>query len=164
MAPALSTPPDLPQRRHPAHPSPVHEHNRPVIIHVTTCLAKREPILASHRVHAALRQAWIDADQWIVGFYVIMPDHVHWFCAPAGANPPSVKDWVKFWKSRVSRRAPGLRNRWLPDCWDTQMRSQEHYLQKLEYVGENPVRKGLVAAAADWPYQGHTGELRWTSG
>ena len=95
---------------------------------------------------------------------MIMPDHVHWFCGPGCDTPPSVKDWVKFWKSRVSRLAPELRNRWLPDCWDTQMRSQEQYLRKLEYVGDNPVRKGLVAGAADWPYQGHIGGLRWTVG
>lgn len=156
-------PPPLPERRHPAHPPPVRTHNRPVILHVTACLADRAPILATPTVHAALREAWFEADQWAVGFYVVMPDHVHWFCGPADDCPPSVRDWVRFWKSRVSRLAPQLRNRWLPDCWDTQMRDREQYVRKLEYVGENPVRKGLVRVAADWPYRGHVSELRRTS-
>jgi putative transposase len=164
MAPSPPNAPDTPQRKRPAHPPPVYACNRPVILFVTVCLAERVPVLANADVQAALHHAWTEADRWRVGYYVIMPDHVHWFCAPGCDLPPGIRDWVRFWKSRVSRMAPELRNRWLPDCWDTQMRSQEQYLQKLDYVGANPVRKGLVAEAVDWPFQGHLGELRWTVG
>ena len=153
---------DFPQRRRPAHPAPVATHNRPVILLVTVCLAEREPVLANARVHAALRQAWTGADPWLVGFYLIMPDHVHWFCGPGCHTPPRVKTWVKFWKSRVSRLVPELRNRWLPDCWDTQMRSGAHYHDQWEYVRQNPVRKGLARKPDDWPWQGVLNVLEWS--
>jgi len=51
--------------------------------------------------------------------------------------------------------------KWQADCWDTQLRSAEHYHERWEYVRLNPVRKGLVARAEDWPWLGELGVLRW---
>ena len=47
------------------------------------------------------------------------------------------------------------------DCWDRQLRTGESYAQKWAYVRNNPVRKGLVANADDWPYQGRMNILEW---
>ena len=47
------------------------------------------------------------------------------------------------------------------DCWDRQLRTGEIYTQKWEYVRNNPVRKGLVANADGWPYQGRMNILEW---
>jgi REP element-mobilizing transposase RayT len=148
-------------RKHPAHPVPVRRHNTPVILHVSVCTNPRRDILAAMEVHAALRQVWTKADHWCVGYYVIMSDHLHLFCAPARWDCVTVKDWATFWKRQVVRRLPFLKGCWESDCWDTQMRDQEHYIQKLEYVQNNPVRKGLVSQPEDWPYQGHMAELIW---
>ncbi len=83
-----------------------------------------------------------------------LPDHVHLFCAPAGATSCGVRRWAGYWKRLAGDREPNLWRQFQPDCWDVRMRSQEHYLQKLDYVRQNPVRKGLVARWEDWPYQG----------
>lgn len=153
-----------PLRRHPAHPPPLRRHNTPVILHVTICLADRRALLATDAVHDALHTAWNTARAWLVGYYLVMPDHLHLFCAPGDHTPPAVKAWTKYWKRLASQAAPILHGQWLPDCWDTQMRSQEHYARKLEYVTQNPVRKGLVEKSDDWPYQGKIGDLVWISG
>ncbi len=50
---------------------------------------------------------------------------------------------------------------WQRDFWDTQMRSREHYEEKLAYVRMNPVRKKLVRTPEEWPYQGVINELAW---
>jgi putative transposase len=150
-----------PRRTHPAHSPPVWKHNRPVILYVTTCLAVREPILTTDEIHGALCRAWEIADTWRVGFYMIMPDHVHLFCAPGSLTPPSVKTWTTYWRSQLSRTTPALRGKWLPDCWDTQIRSAQQYQQKLEYVANNPVRKELVKRSDDWPFQGRLVDLVW---
>jgi putative transposase len=134
-----------------------------VILHVTVCTADRRAILATDTVHDALRMAWNVAGAWVVGYYLVMPDHIHLFCAPAHHTPPAVKAWAKYWKRLASQAAPALHGHWLPDCWDTQMRSQEHYMRKLEYVAQNPVRKGLVEQSDEWPYQGKMGDLIWIS-
>ena len=51
--------------------------------------------------------------------------------------------------------------KWQPDCWDTQLRNQEHYHDKWEYVRMNPVRQDFVTRAEDWPWQGELHVLPW---
>ena len=43
---------------------------------------------------------------------------------------------------------------WQRGFFDHVMRNAESYSEKWHYVGENPVRAGLVARAENWPYQG----------
>ena len=101
------------------------------------------------------------ARAWRVGRYVIMPDHVHLFCAPA--DDVSLGRWVQFWKAMVSRwwPVPTQRPVWQRDHWDTQLRSPERYDEKWEYVRGNPVRAGFVADADAWPFQGELCRLEW---
>ncbi len=56
---------------------------------------------------------------------------------------------------------PGPFKLWQRDYWDTQMRSREHYDEKLSYVRLNPVRKALVATPEEWPYQGNIYDVHW---
>jgi REP element-mobilizing transposase RayT len=122
--------------------------------------------------------AWVNAANWIVGRYVIMPDHIHFFCAPSKYPASDFHKWMKFWKrlstqmmseqsggrlssavaGRVSSRAAKL---WQDGCWDTQMRTSAQYEEKWQYIRNNPVRKGLVENADDWPYQGVMNEFVW---
>jgi hypothetical protein len=41
------------------------------------------------------------------------------------------------------------------------MRDLAHYDEKLSYVRQNPVRKGLVADWQSWPYRGQVNQLGW---
>jgi len=133
----------------------------PVILLVTVCTIDRAPILANADAHGALVAAWQAAGDWAVGSYVVMPDHVHLFCSPAGCGVRKVKEWTAYWKGQAGDRLPCLRGVFQRDCWDTQMRTRGHYCRKLEYVNENPVRRGLVANAGDWPYAGRLNSLWW---
>ena len=38
------------------------------------------------------------------------------------------------------------------DFFDTRLRDDAHFAEEYDYVLGNPVRKGLCAAPADWPY------------
>ena len=70
-------------RKHPVH-ALVHErHNTPVIVFLTVCTKNRKAILANDSAHQLLRAAWQTQPSWLVGRYVILPDHLHLFCAPA---------------------------------------------------------------------------------
>ena len=149
------------KRSHPAHTPPVDRHNRPTILHVTVVVRGSRPILCSESVHDALRGSWEKASQWLVGSYVIMPEHVHLFCAPGTMLPVSVRHCCGYWKRLAGQSHSALGKVWLPDCWDTQMRNAEHYRRKAEYVRENPVRRRLVAHADCWPFQGAMADLKW---
>lgn len=154
-------PPKL-QREHPIHLTPLEAHNRPIIVYVTACTANRRKILATPSAHRAVVEAWSAASTWHVGRYVIMPDHIHFFCAPNDLNYPSLERWMRFWKSQATRKM-GKPNSalWQRHHWDRQLRSDESYGDKWDYVRSNPVRHGLVAKADDWPYQGELKVLRW---
>ena len=209
-------------KHHPSRNSVMTYHdNRSVILFVTVIVDQRLPVLANDLAHACTRKAWQTVCGWIVGRYVIMPDHLHFFCSPATFPPEDFHRWVRRWKAQVSRTFPMcLRVGWArtsvsmapqrersrlsrpddwaatsaappavagiaartatsaappavavvpkrfrplfqPDCWDRQLRSGESYSQKWQYVRNNPVRKGLVANADDWPYQGEMNVLQW---
>src|SRR5947209_3621931 len=84
------------RRKHPIHLAPGERHNRAIIIFVTACTVKRRASLASPRVHETMVSAWREASTWLVRRYVVMPDHVHFFCAPNGADIPSLERWMRY--------------------------------------------------------------------
>ena len=99
----------------------------------------------------------------MIGRYVIMPDHVHFFCAPefdAKPLPGFAGSW-KEWTSKRIKGALGLANSvWQPEFFDHVRRSSESYSEKWNYVFENRVCAGLVSNANEWPRQGEIEELR----
>ena len=103
---------------------------------------------------------WNDASAWLVGRYIIMPDHIHLFAA-ATAIDIEFKNWVKYWKSQFTKRHKVAEHRWQTDDWDTRMRSGHQYEEKWEYVRYNAFRHELVVRPEDWPHQGVLNELRW---
>jgi putative transposase len=150
-------------RKHPVH-QPVRErHNTAIIVFLTVCTKNRKPILANPAAHETLREAWYVARSWMTGRYILMPDHIHLFCAPGELIAQPLMTWVKYWKSNAARRWPHPGD--APICqrhfWDTQLRRGENYDAKWDYVVENPVRAGLVSRSEDWPYQGELNLLRW---
>ncbi|HEX8295225.1 MAG TPA: hypothetical protein VF593_02925 [Chthoniobacteraceae bacterium] len=150
-------------RKHPVHHPSVLRCNEPAIVFVTVCTKDRKRILAAPDVVALLRESWRDATSWLVGRFVVMPDHLHLFCA-TGENPSRpIGQWIRYWKTLASRRWPRPREQpvWQIDFWDSQLRDIASYEAKWEYVRQNPVRAGLIAHPDAWPHQGELNELRW---
>jgi len=151
------------KRQHPAHPPPVERGNDPIIVYLTACTPGRKRVLAAAETVELLVSSWQSATSWLVGRYVVMPDHVHLFCAPAESPFRALDQWVRYWKTLASRRWPRMEEQpiWQLDFWDTQLRDVAHYDEKWEYTRQNPVRAGLAATPEAWPYQGELNELRW---
>jgi REP-associated tyrosine transposase len=152
----------VPDRRRPAHPPVFERVNSPTIVFVTVCTARRRQVLANPDAVATLRSAWRAADTWLVGRYVVMPDHVHLFCTPR--TDVTLVRWVGFWKRMATRWWPDrdLRPVWQRDCWDTQLRTEASHDDKREYVRHNPVRHGLVRHPDEWPFEGEMNLLDWS--
>jgi len=153
----------LPQRKSLPHFPALERPNQTVIHFVTVCTKNRQALLASESIHQNLRSAWKAADSFMVGRYVIMPDHLHLFCAPLQPLSGYLKDWVRYWKSLITRQSPNIRKNqfWQKDFWDTQLQRGESYTGKWEYVRFNPVRQKLAQNPEDWPYQGELHSLPW---
>jgi len=123
-------------------------------------------VLARPEIAEILIDEWRaarDRHGWAVGRYVIMPDHVHFFCRPEYESK-TLSQFMRAWKSWSSRSAHNiLRPRpataaptpfWQREFFDHMLRSSESYSEKWNYVFENPVRAGLVTRADDWAYAG----------
>jgi len=152
----------FPVRKRPVHTLPQDYLDRSTIIFLTVCTKERRRILDNETAHRELRSAWEAADRWLVGRYMIMPDHVHFFCAPGSVPAMALRDWTRYWKSRTTRiLGLGEGNLWQTDFWDVQLRRRERYELKWDYVRQNPVRAGLTANSAAWPFQGELHEMRW---
>jgi len=137
------------------------------LLFITACTAGRRPLLANAATKDMLESVWTTAavvDGWYVGYYLVMPDHVHFFAQPTIEAKP-LPAWVKSWKSISSRRiisaSPVSAPIWQADYFDHFLRSADSYRQKWDYVMNNPVRQGLCRRAVDWPYQGTIHELRF---
>ncbi|EEF60688.1 protein of unknown function DUF1568 [Pedosphaera parvula Ellin514] len=132
----------------------------PTIVFLNLCTEDRAKLLANDLVHSLLLQVWQDSPAWLIGSYLIMPDHIHIFACP---HDTSIKfdDWVTYWKGQFSLRHKYSKIRWQSKPFHHRLRTQESYLEKLDYVRQNPVHAGLVQDSKDWPYQGTLNHLRW---
>jgi putative transposase len=134
--------------------------DRPTIVFITVCTRDRRPWLATEANHEQLCTVWERANAWLVGRYVLMPDHLHLFAAPGPLNLP-LENWVRYWKSQFTKiHQEGSRN-WQADHWDTRLRFGESYEEKWWYTRNHPVRAGLVASVEEWPFQGELNRLEW---
>ncbi|HKL22367.1 MAG TPA: transposase [Tichowtungia sp.] len=128
---------------------------------ITTCTRKRQQVLASSQIHEILRAHWVksfDLYGWAIGSYVIMPDHVHFFCTDAGGTT-SLSKMIGAWKQWSSKELCSTLNIqapvWQKEFFDHLLRSNESYSEKWNYVRCNPVRAGLVGNADDWAFSGY---------
>ncbi|MBL7115427.1 MAG: hypothetical protein ISS35_06650 [Kiritimatiellae bacterium] len=89
---------------------------------------------------------------WWPHLVLVMPDHLHAlmsFSLTTGMMK-SLGNWKHY-----TARMYGIR--WQRDFFDHRLRGDEAHIEKAYYIRQNPVRKGLVDDANDWPYA-------WTMG
>jgi len=84
--------------------------------------------------------------------YVVMPEHVHLLLDEAGAlNPSKVIQVVKQKVSSHFGHGRGIPF-WQRRFYDFNTWSPGKIKEKLIYMHENPLRRGLVAHPRDWPW------------
>ncbi|MGO9742742.1 MAG: REP-associated tyrosine transposase [Roseiarcus sp.] len=137
------------------------------IYFITTCAVARRPLFANPAAFAILTDELATARRrhgWRVGRYVVMPDHLHFFCSEGGKDAPSTlprfvgsfKEWTAKRMAKATGAKPPI---WQPEFFDHVLRSSESYEQKWRYVRDNPVRGGLVSSAEEWPWGGELNAL-----
>ena len=127
------------------------------IYFITFCTHGRTDLLANPILHESFRSFCLSGKERnvLVGRYVIMPDHLHFFVH--FSDQADVSMWIKSLKNGLSktlRQSGSLAPHWQKGYFDHLVRSEQSYEEKWDYVRENPVRKGLAADTSTWPYQG----------
>jgi thiamine-phosphate pyrophosphorylase len=92
---------------------------------------------------------------------VVMPDHVHLLLQPRRAFELSrVMKGLKGVSARlVNDRRGNHGNLWQDESWDRIVRDQAEFEEKLEYMLNNPVKKGLVEDP--WTYDAWYYNAEW---
>ena len=129
-----------------------------VLLSVTT--DRRQPWLANETAHHLLHETWSEATAWVVGDYLLMPDHLHCFCAPHDPRF-SIENWIIYWKREFTRKHRQSAWRFQSQGWHHRLRDGEKYSEKWLYVQENPLRQGLCQRTADWPFKGKVFDIQW---
>ncbi len=89
----------------------------------------------------------MDKGHWWPRLFLLMPDHLHMLASFPKTH--GIQEVVRNWKHWT---ATELRMEWQRGFFDHRIRTVAEYEEKAAYIRLNPVRKGLVAKAADWPY------------
>jgi REP element-mobilizing transposase RayT len=90
---------------------------------------------------------------------VVMPEHVHLLLTPLrdqhGWSLPLQKilRMIKGTSARSVNKLAGKEGPvWQEESFDHVLRSNESFEEKLEHIRQNPVRRGLVQNAEDYPW------------
>ena len=83
----------------------------------------------------------------------VMPDHVHLLLRPdRGADLSQIMKGIKGVSARLLNTLRGQRGSlWQDESWDRIVRDQAELDEKLAYMLDNPVRKGLTQDPREWP-------------
>jgi len=128
-------------------------------IFVTFCKRTQEPLSPASR--SVVLQSCLVGNNRTMHLHavVVMPEHVHLLLTPlrnAEGWPFPLKDILKLVKGPAARGV-NLLNRtcgalWQDESFDHVLRSNESFEEKLEYVRQNPVRRGLVTRPEDYEW------------
>lgn len=96
---------------------------------------------------------------------VVMPDHLHciWTLPPGDADFATRWRLIKTWFTKrcdpqlrpvpaLARVAKKQQAVWQHRYWEHLLRDENDFIRHVEYIHFNPVKHGVVASAAAWPY------------
>jgi putative transposase len=87
--------------------------------------------------------------QFVVAGYVVMPEHVHLLISEP--HEGTLSRSIQALKLSIARRRPE-RPFWLTRYYDFLVHNDEKRVEKLHYMHQNPVARGLVSNPEDWPW------------
>jgi len=82
--------------------------------------------------------------------FVLMPDHIHLILTPS--PNVSLEKAMQFIKGGFSFRLESKLDVWEKGFKEHRIRDREDYRNHLNYVEQNPVRKGIVFETQQYPY------------
>ena len=86
--------------------------------------------------------------------FVVMPDHVHLLITLSGQI--TIEKTMQLIKGRFSYRVKkelGYAGEvWQRGFWELRVEDEDSFARHREYIAQNPVRRGLVNSAEDFPF------------
>ena len=168
-----------PSRKRLDHRGPLSIGTTDAVYFITIAAAERGTTELSDKADAILSAAryYQSAGKWFLHLFLIMPDHIHMLVhvptisvesgVPGGHVLPSPTVMVGLGVPDAPQPPRGLAKTigdfksflskkhgigFQANFFDTRIRDQEHFAEKWNYICQNPVAKGLVPSAREWPH------------
>jgi REP element-mobilizing transposase RayT len=132
-----------------------------IFVALTLCIQNRAPIFSD----AEIVKIFIDLLAGIttkhncqIPVYCFMPDHLHFIIVGNDDEVDllravaSYKQKTGYWMSRNKPSA-----RWQKDFYDHVIKKEESFSAWINYILDNPVRRGIVKNWLDYPFKGSIG-------
>ena len=120
---------------------------------VTAVTAQRRSLFQVTATAELLERTLLDyhgQGKFLLHAFVIMPDHFHALITPA--PDVSLEKAMQFIKGGFSFRLKSKLDVWMRSFNESQISTEEKFMSCVRYVEENPVRRGLVAAAGEYAF------------
>jgi REP element-mobilizing transposase RayT len=122
---------------------------------VTICTSDKIEILTKNKIPEIL----INNIKWFIGNsviinlgFVIMPDHLHWAFASMGESTLNniLRRYKSFAAKKIKEELCWNIKIWQDCYYDHLLRDIRDFRIKLDYMHNNPVRKGIVKRPAEY--------------
>ncbi len=117
---------------------------------------RRQPLLGDHPAAYRVFEQEFEVVRrrygFVIGGYVLMPEHVHLL---VGEPPRStLATAIQVLKQQTARKlkVSGDSQFWQRRYYDFNVHNEEKRVEKLRYMHRNPVKRGLVEEPEDWPW------------
>lgn len=133
----------------------------------TVVTYRRQRFLCDEDVRCALRESIKAVRAFTINAWVLLPDYLHciWTLPPNdadfGVRWAMIKRFVtkqcgvkykrEEWMTS-SKRKRKESTFWQRRFWEHQIRDEQDYERRMDYLHVNPVKHGLVEKVADWPH------------
>ena len=118
---------------------------------------------------AALRH-W-DGQKWTLYAAVVLPDHVHVLAQPLDHGEGGtidlgeiIQDVKGFSAWKINRQRGSKGSLWQDERYDRIVRDAAEFLEKWEYIRNNPLRAGMASSPEDYPWLYERGDMRAQAG
>ena len=101
-----------------------------------------------------------DEQKWKLFAAVVLPDHVHVLAQPLRKDPAAgafalaeiIHSIKSFSAQRIGqlRKLPGII--WQDERYDRIVRDETEFLEKWQYIRNNPLKSGLADSAEEYPW------------
>ena len=124
---------------------------------VTFCKVSKEPFPGEARTVILEHCLYGNGKKFRLHAAVVMPEHVHLILTPErdlDGWPYRLSAILKLIKGASARSINRLMGKnvpvWQDESFDHVLRENENLAEKLEYIRQNPVRRGLVSKPEDY--------------
>ena len=94
------------------------------------------------------KQGWM----YLLSF-VVMPDHLHTIFMPRNRNSFQIMHSIKSYTAKTINKIMGRTgNLWQKSFWEYKIPNKEILLQKVYYIHNNPIQKGLCDTPNEYPF------------